>query len=90
MAMLLIGSITVGTLFVLRRRRPQAERPYRATGYPWVPAVYVLANVLVMAVMVAQAAQEGSAEAWFPMFGVGLLVLTFVGHRLWRRYTASG
>jgi APA family basic amino acid/polyamine antiporter len=29
-------------LFVLRRRYPNAERPYRVPGYPWVPAVFVL------------------------------------------------
>jgi APA family basic amino acid/polyamine antiporter len=32
---------TVG-LFLLRRRRPEAERPYRTWGYPWLPAVFVL------------------------------------------------
>lgn len=91
MAMLLIGSITVGTLFVLRRRQPARARPYRATGYPLVPAVYVLANVLVMGVMIQQAVEENTLKAWFPMFGVGLLVLAFVGHRLWSgRQAASG
>jgi len=34
-------------LYTLRRRRPDQPRPYRAWGYPWVPAVYLVANALV-------------------------------------------
>jgi len=33
---------TVVGLFVLRRTRPDVERPYRCTGYPYLPALYVL------------------------------------------------
>ena len=32
---------TVAALFVLRRKMPDRERPYRCTGYPWLPALYV-------------------------------------------------
>ena len=31
----------VAAVFVLRRRRPHWERPYRTWGYPIVPAVYL-------------------------------------------------
>ena len=31
-------------LYVLRRRQPDRPRPYRAWGYPWLPALYLLAN----------------------------------------------
>ncbi len=34
-------------LYVLRARRPDMPRPYRAWGYPWVPGLYVLANAAV-------------------------------------------
>ena len=40
--MVLSYTLTVIGLFVLRRKRPDAERPYRCTGYPWLPAIYVL------------------------------------------------
>ena len=33
--------LTIGSLFVLRVRRPDAERPYKALGYPVLPAVYI-------------------------------------------------
>jgi basic amino acid/polyamine antiporter, APA family len=32
---------TVAALFVLRRKMPDRERPYRCTGYPWLPGLYV-------------------------------------------------
>jgi APA family basic amino acid/polyamine antiporter len=38
-------------LFVLRRRRPERHRPYRAWGYPWLPALYVVANAAVAVAM---------------------------------------
>jgi len=34
-------------LYVLRFRDPNRARPYRAAGYPWVPALYILANVAI-------------------------------------------
>jgi APA family basic amino acid/polyamine antiporter len=34
-------------LYVLRVRQPAKERPYRAWGYPIVPAIYILANVAI-------------------------------------------
>jgi APA family basic amino acid/polyamine antiporter len=34
--------LTIICLFVLRRTRPNAERPYKAIGYPVLPAIYIL------------------------------------------------
>ena len=35
----------------LRRKYPHAPRPYRAWGYPWVPALYLLANAGIAVAM---------------------------------------
>jgi basic amino acid/polyamine antiporter, APA family len=40
--MVLSYTLTVVGLFVLRRKRPDIPRAYRCTGYPWLPALYVL------------------------------------------------
>jgi APA family basic amino acid/polyamine antiporter len=48
-AALLFYVLTVGAIFVLRRKQPDAERPYRAFGYPVVPALYVVLALLLMA-----------------------------------------
>ncbi len=41
-ASLLFYVVTIAGLFILRKREPDAERPYRAFGYPLVPALYIL------------------------------------------------
>ena len=38
-------------LYALRRRQPERRRPYRAWGYPMVPALYLMANALIAGAM---------------------------------------
>lgn len=47
-AQLLFYVVTVAAVFVLRRKRPDAPRPYRAFGYPWIPIGYILAAGAMM------------------------------------------
>jgi len=42
-AVVLFSAIAVVCVFVLRRREPDAPRPFRAWGYPWAPAIFVIA-----------------------------------------------
>jgi APA family basic amino acid/polyamine antiporter len=42
-AVVLFSAVAVACVFVLRRRDPGAARPFRAWGYPWAPAIFVLA-----------------------------------------------
>jgi APA family basic amino acid/polyamine antiporter len=44
-AIVLATIADTAALYVLRWRQPDTARPYRAAGYPWVPAFYILANV---------------------------------------------
>ena len=41
-AVLIFYILTIGGIFVLRKKRPDAERPYKAWGYPVLPALYIL------------------------------------------------
>jgi APA family basic amino acid/polyamine antiporter len=41
--------LAVGAVFLLRRTRPAAERPYRTLGYPLVPALFLVASVTMLA-----------------------------------------
>jgi APA family basic amino acid/polyamine antiporter len=41
-AVLIFYILTIGGLFLLRKKRPDAERPYKAFGYPFIPAMYIL------------------------------------------------
>jgi APA family basic amino acid/polyamine antiporter len=46
-AVLLFYILTIAGIFRLRRTRPEADRPYRAFGYPVLPALYMLAAGLI-------------------------------------------
>jgi APA family basic amino acid/polyamine antiporter len=43
-ASVLFGTLGGLAIFVLRWRRPQLPRPYRALGYPVIPALYILGS----------------------------------------------
>jgi APA family basic amino acid/polyamine antiporter len=75
---------TIG-LFILRRTRPDAERPYRAVGYPVLPALYIALAAAVAVILLV--APRTRTEA------VSGLVLVLVGvpvYALWRRVAARG
>jgi basic amino acid/polyamine antiporter, APA family len=46
-AVLVFYILTLSGLFVLRRTRPEAPRPYRALGYPWLPAIYIVMALFI-------------------------------------------
>jgi APA family basic amino acid/polyamine antiporter len=50
-AVLVFYVLTLVGLFVLRRTRPDAPRPYRAVGYPWLPAIYILMALFIDVVL---------------------------------------
>jgi APA family basic amino acid/polyamine antiporter len=47
-AQLMFYFLTVGAVFILRVKRADARRPYRAWGYPWVPAAYMITALAMM------------------------------------------
>ncbi len=50
-SVLIFYVLTVAGIFVLRAKRPGADRPYRAFGYPVVPSLYILAATVIMVVL---------------------------------------
>ncbi len=50
-AVLMFYILTIAGLFVLRVKRPNEPRPYRAVGYPVLPAVYILMAVFIDVVL---------------------------------------
>ncbi len=50
-AVLVFYILTIAGLFVLRRTRPNAERPYRAVGYPILPAIYIVMALFIDVVL---------------------------------------
>lgn len=50
-AVLIFYILTIIGLFILRRKCPDAERPYRAFGYPLIPAIYIVAATVISLVL---------------------------------------
>jgi APA family basic amino acid/polyamine antiporter len=46
-ASLLFYMLTIGGLFILRKKEPNTERPYKAFGYPIVPILYILLTAAI-------------------------------------------
>jgi len=46
--LVLFSGIAVVALFVLRLREPDAPRPFRVWGYPWIPGLYVLTSAGIL------------------------------------------
>jgi basic amino acid/polyamine antiporter, APA family len=68
--MVLSYTLTVAALFVLRRKRPNAERPVRCVGYPWVPGIYVLAGAAWVLNTIITRPGEALASAVIVMIGI--------------------
>ena len=51
-SVLIFYVLTIAGVFILRRKRPEADRPYRAFGYPVVPALYILAAAVILVVLI--------------------------------------
>ena len=50
-AVLVFYVLTIFGLFVLRRTHPEAERPYKAVGYPILPAIYIVMALFIDVVL---------------------------------------
>jgi APA family basic amino acid/polyamine antiporter len=82
-AALLFFMLTTIGLFLLRVRRPTAERPVRAVGYPWIPGVYVLLTGLLCLNLLLQPRQQRYAGLGLIIIAVGVPV-----YYAWRRWAA--
>jgi APA family basic amino acid/polyamine antiporter len=74
-AALLFYVLTIIGIFVLRAKRPDAERPYRAFGYPFVPALYVVAAVAIMFVLLLYQTQTSGKGLEIVLIGVPVYLL---------------
>jgi basic amino acid/polyamine antiporter, APA family len=61
---------TVAALFVLRRARPELPRPYRCTGYPVLPAIYLIVGTIWAGIVAYERPKEAVAGVLVMAFGV--------------------
>jgi amino acid transporter len=74
-------------LFVLRRRYPDAPRPFRVPGYPWVPLAFIASSAYVLYSSLAYVRVGAMAGVAVLTIGVALLAALRLGAKLGRRTT---
>ena len=74
-SVLIFYVLTIAGIFILRRKRPGAERPYKAFGYPFVPLLYVVAAVTIMFVLLLYKTQTTWPGLVIVLLGVPVYVL---------------
>ncbi len=77
-ALFLFHAMSGAALFVLRRREPLRPRPYRAWGYPWVPALFVATSAALFLNTLVE-------KPWESGIGLGLILLGLPAYARWRR-----
>jgi APA family basic amino acid/polyamine antiporter len=77
-AVLIFYILTIAGIFVLRRKRPDAERPYRAFGYPLVPVLYIVAATVISLVLLVYRTQTSLPGLLIVLTGIPVFFL-------WRR-----
>jgi APA family basic amino acid/polyamine antiporter len=77
-AVLLFYVLTIAGIFVLRRTKPDAERPYKAFGYPIVPLLYIVAATGIMVVLLLYRTQTAGA-------GMGIVLIGLPVYWWWSR-----
>jgi APA family basic amino acid/polyamine antiporter len=78
-AALIFYALTTVGLFILRSKRPDAERPYKAIGYPVLPALYIVLALTVAVILLI--ADKTRAQAFS---GLVLVALGVPVYYLWR------
>lgn len=78
-AVLVFYILTIGSIFVLRKKRPDAPRPYRAIGYPILPALYIVMALYIDFVLLLYKPQY----TWPGLF---IVLLGIPVYLLWKRH----
>jgi APA family basic amino acid/polyamine antiporter len=79
----------VGAVLVLRRRRPEAPRPYRTPLYPWVPLAFLSGTAVGLGAIVwGQVARD--TPDYSSLVGLLIAVSGFPVYWLWRRLKGAG
>ncbi len=76
--MVLSYTLTVIGMFLLRWKRPEIPRPYRCTGYPWLPAIYVLIGTAwTLNTIITRPTQA--------FWGTAIVLIGVPGYLYWKR-----
>ena len=81
-AVLIFFTLTILSIFILRIKRPDIPRPYKAFGYPVIPSIYVLITITIMVILLIY-----KPDYTFP--GLGIVILGIPVFYLWRKFNKN-
>lgn len=77
-AVLIFFTLTILAIFILRRKRPDIPRPYKAFGYPVIPAIYIFTTFVIMIILLIY-----KPDYTFP--GLGIVLLGIPVFFIWKK-----
>jgi APA family basic amino acid/polyamine antiporter len=80
--MVLSYTLGVACMFILRWKRPEMERPYKCTGYPWLPTLYIIIGTVWTINTIMQRPKES-------LFGTLIVLVGVPGYLYWKRSTKA-
>jgi len=78
-AVLIFFTLTILAIFILRVKRPDIPRPYKAFGYPVIPSLYILTTLSIMVILLIY-----KPDYTFP--GLGIVLLGIPVFYLWKKF----
>ena len=77
----LFGELGIAAVFVMRFRHPQALRPFRVWGYPWIPTAHLLGSLAIFVDLLM-------VKTRYSVFGL-VIVSCAITVYFWRRRTTA-
>lgn len=81
-AALMFYTITILAIFILRIKKPDIERPYKAFGYPLIPVIYIITTITIMVILLVY-------KPDYTLRGLGLVLIGIPVFFLWRKYNKN-
>jgi APA family basic amino acid/polyamine antiporter len=78
----LFSALTVGSVIVLRWKRPELKRPYKLWGYPIVPLLFIVANLWIVWGSLTE-------KPWETLWGVFIVALGIPAYLIWQNRLKS-
>ena len=78
-AVLIFFTLTILAIFILRVKKPDIPRPYKAFGYPVIPSLYILTTLTIMVILLIY-----KPNYTFP--GLGIVILGIPVYFLWKKF----
>jgi basic amino acid/polyamine antiporter, APA family len=82
-AVLIFFTLTILAIFILRKKRPDIPRPYKAFGYPVIPAIYIFTTIVIMIILLIY-----KPNYTFP--GLGIVLLGIPVFYIWKKLNKNG